>query len=173
MREGDIIKWFSAVFDGEWLEVPREVAVPDYVLAESKQWAAELLADGWDPYKGDQEPVHGMYLGQKLSPDKLVTHGEPSDGAVLVETLHHFIVGRPSLGHAAVAPVTRPEALSVMRTDLVPLLGDSASRAVQKAIDAALAVAARETLTGEHPVLLSVSGLGAALLGRRQTFMKQ
>jgi len=161
MPEDEPTKWFTAVFEGEWLEVPPGIAVPAFILEESMQWAAELLADQSNPYKSGQATSHRMYLGRKLSPDKLLTRceqGEPP-WITLIETLHHFIVRRPASGASLPTPETGADALDIIRTAMVPLLGDSAARVVLKVIGDSSPPAPRKNLLGEHPVLLSVSAL--------------
>lgn len=162
----DAVKWFAAVFEGRWREVPRSVPVPPAILDESREWAAELLAPAASPYASAHAPLHAMHLGQGTSPDKLVTGSD--DGGqpqiVLIETLHHFVVSRPPQDGASAAPVTsRRAALETIRADLVPVLATSAGRVVDNTIDDSMA-AARQMVSPDEPVLLSPSALSLSAM---------
>jgi len=96
----DYIRWFEAIFSGQWLEIPTGEPVPDDVSDDSREWAALLLEKRSNPYKEGKIIQRQMFLGLEMAPDKLVTRARSADldcPLEIVETLQHFVVGCPQI----------------------------------------------------------------------------
>ncbi|MFZ1220565.1 MAG: hypothetical protein WAO00_14825 [Chthoniobacterales bacterium] len=96
----DYIRWFEAIFRGQWLEIPIAEPVPGDIANESREWAALLLEKRSNPCAEGKLIRRQMFLGLKMAPDKLVTTARSTDldcPLEIVETLQHFVVGCPHL----------------------------------------------------------------------------
>ncbi|HXF38303.1 MAG TPA: hypothetical protein VN687_01200 [Blastocatellia bacterium] len=94
MHESGYVRWFEAIFKGEWRRVPDGEPIPSDVLDDSSAWASLLLDEKSNPYKSGALIESHMYLGLKMSPDKLVSavRVDVDDIIAITETLQHFIV---------------------------------------------------------------------------------
>lgn len=155
MDDSDYVKWFEAIFKGLWSQVPTEEPVPEDVLDDSREWASLLLADENNPYTGGTHVEQSMFLGLKMSPDKLLTTTGSAtvvDPVEILETLQHFIV-KCSQPKGAKTNDLR-EARLAIEPDFLSIFSAEAKRIVDGVIQTARALPVN--LSGDSAMLLSV-----------------
>jgi hypothetical protein len=131
MDDIEAAKWFEAVFVGEWTEVPPDLAAPDWIVEESRQWADIFLDSEQNPYRrlGHRQQ---LYLGQASAPDKMVT---TLGDASVIETRQHFILTRQVAGSSGIKAIG--DALEAAQRALWPFLSTAARIEVDAVVEAA------------------------------------
>lgn len=134
--DAEALQWFIAVFEGDWKSLPEGVVAPD-VIRDSMEWAEILLYNQVNPYHEGRRRRQNMYLGLKMSPDKLITVIEAIDSPnnisiTIIETLHHYILRLDC--PISTNNVTVDEILDLIHQKYLPLLSKTAKQVVDAAL---------------------------------------